>query len=230
MAGSITKFVERMKYWCETANLGYSQGAARNNIYQGGTADCSSLVVFTLKEAGFTTGTATSTSDMRSALVANGWKVVTNNGAPQIGDILLRDGVHVAAYVGNGKLAEAVYNENGGLTGGQPGDQTGQETRVTNYYNSPWSCYLRWSGSNDTSNNNQNTANKGEIEMIMYKVNDSGSQMNGAIWLFNGEQLTRLNGVAATKLGRNITTVDINQAEISTLKNIGIRTVGEFKY
>lgn len=74
------------------------------------------------------------------------------------------------------------------------------------------------------------TPNEGEIEMIMYKVTDKNSKMNGAIWMFNGEQLTRLDGVSAAKFGKNFKTVDVNQAEMSSFKNIGFRTVGEFKY
>ena len=71
---------------------------------------------------------------------------------------------------------------------------------------------------------------EGEIEMILYKVNDKKSKMNGSIWMFNGEQLTRLDGVSAAKFGKNFKTVDVNQAEMSSFKNIGFRTVGEFKY
>lgn len=77
---------------------------------------------------------------------------------------------------------------------------------------------------------NNSQEEKGEIEMILYKVTDGKSKMNGSIWLFNGEQLTRLDGTSATKLGQSLKTVDINQAEMSSLKNIGIRTVGDFQY
>lgn len=71
---------------------------------------------------------------------------------------------------------------------------------------------------------------EGEIEMILYKVNDKNSKMNGSIWMFNGEQLTRLDGVSAAKFAKNFKTTDVNQAEMSSFKNIGFRTVGEFKY
>ncbi|KST98537.1 glycoside hydrolase family protein [Lactococcus lactis] len=77
---------------------------------------------------------------------------------------------------------------------------------------------------------NNSQEEKGDIEMILYKVTDSKSKMNGSIWLFNGEQLTRLDGTSAAKLGQSLKTVDINQAEMSSLKNIGIRTVGDFQY
>ncbi|MBU5242828.1 glycoside hydrolase family protein [Lactococcus lactis] len=77
---------------------------------------------------------------------------------------------------------------------------------------------------------NNSQEEKGEIEMILYKVTDSKSKMNGSIWLFNGEQLTRLDGTSAAKLGQSLKNVDINQAEMSSFKNIGIRTVGDFQY
>lgn len=35
-------------------------------------------------------------------------------------------------------------NENGGGRGGRPGDQTGQEYRVMNWYSRPWKCVLRY--------------------------------------------------------------------------------------
>lgn len=141
---SINKFCERMRYWCDEANLGYCQ-AHRQNITEGGEADCSSLVIFALNEAGFETGTATYTGNIRRNLVANGWVVVPNDGHPQKGDILLNEGHHVAAWLGD-CLAHASINELGKITGGAPGDQTGRETCTRSYYNFPWNFYLRYTG------------------------------------------------------------------------------------
>lgn len=141
---SVEKFVERMRYWCTQGNLGYDQ-YNRNDIRYGGECDCSSLVIFALNEAGFDTGSATYTGNMRSNLVAHGWKVVANNGNPQKGDILLNDNNHVAVWLGD-CLAQASIDENGRIRGGQAGDQTDHETNVRSYYNYPWNCYLRWGG------------------------------------------------------------------------------------
>ena len=52
---SLSKFVARMLYWCDEANLGYDQGN-RWDIRPGGECDCSSLVIHALREAGFTLG------------------------------------------------------------------------------------------------------------------------------------------------------------------------------
>lgn len=146
--GSIEKLIERMIYWCTEVSLGYDQ-SNRWDIRDGGETDCSALVIHCLQEAGFATGAASYTGNMRSALIANGWAVVANNGSPQTGDILLNDVNHVAVYIGNGKLAQASGDENGQISGGQAGDQTGRETNINSYYNYPWDCYLRWQGENE---------------------------------------------------------------------------------
>lgn len=142
MPGSISKLIGRMRYWCSTVSLGYSQ-SDRWNIKPGGNADCSSLVIFALKEAGFDTGGATYTGNLSAALVARGWRRLPVNGNPIAGDILLNDTHHVAVYLGNGKLAQASISEHG-TAYGSGGDQTGAETNIANYYDYPWNCYLRY--------------------------------------------------------------------------------------
>ena len=64
----------------------------------------------------------------------------------QRGDVLLNIRHHTAIYCGNGMEVEASINENGGVTGGQPGDQTGREFLVRPYRNYPWDCVLRYTG------------------------------------------------------------------------------------
>ena len=147
--------IQRMRYWCEEANLGYDQGD-RWAIYDHGECDCSSLMYWALWEAGFlarptnyrtrTLWTGTIADD----LVAAGWERLPANIADlRPGDVLLSEGHHVALCVsGNGwgaYVAEANYGERG-VTGNAPGDQTGQETRVTKVYahSAGWDCILRW--------------------------------------------------------------------------------------
>lgn len=142
--GNITTFVNRMRYWCTQANLGYDQ-TNRWDIRPGGECDCSSLVIYALREAGFDTGAASYTGNMSSNLTARGWVRLPNNGSPKIGDILLNDVQHVAVYVGNGMLCQASISENGTISGAA-GDQTGYETNMKAYYNKPWNCYLRYVG------------------------------------------------------------------------------------
>lgn len=139
---STTVLINRMRYWCSTVSLGYSQ-ADRWNIRDGGNADCSSLVIFALREAGFDTGSATYTGNLSANLTARGWRRLPVDGHPQAGDILLNDRNHVAVYLGGGQLAQASISEHGTINGAG-GDQTGGETNVRGYYNYPWDCYLRY--------------------------------------------------------------------------------------
>ena len=53
---SVAKLIERMRYWCVEANMGYSQSDRWNFNPAGGNCDCSSLVIHCLQEAGFDTG------------------------------------------------------------------------------------------------------------------------------------------------------------------------------
>ncbi len=145
---SISKLIERMKYWCQTANMGYSQYDRWNFNPNGGNCDCSSLVIQSLKEAGFDTGNSTYTGNMSANLCARGWTRIANNGQPQAGDILLNDRDHVAVYLGGGMLAQASISENNTIAG-NAGDQTGWETNVSAYYNYPWDCYLRYAGESE---------------------------------------------------------------------------------
>ncbi|KAA8832621.1 peptidoglycan amidohydrolase family protein [Bifidobacterium tissieri] len=143
---SLDKLCDRMRYWCLSANLGYDQ-SNRWDIRPGGECDCSSLVIFALREAGFDTGSASYTGNMSQQLTARGWKRLPNNGRPAKGDILLNDVHHVAVYLGNGVLAQASIDERGRGSGGRAGDQTDHETNVRSYYNYPWNAYLRYVGS-----------------------------------------------------------------------------------
>ena len=155
LVASVSKFIERRRYWCVQANMGYSQSDRWHFDPAAGNCDCSSLVIHCLREAGFDTGSANTTRDLSANLTARGWARVSNDGNPYPGDILLNDANHVAVYIGGGLIAQASVSETGGIAGA-PGDQTGGETNVNNYYNFPWNCYLRWTGNNDL---------QGEIDM-----------------------------------------------------------------
>lgn len=144
----IKKFVERMRYWCDEGNLGYCQ-EHRWDIREGGEADCSSLVIHCLREAGFNTGNASYTGNMSENLCSRGWERVPNNGYLRFGDILLNDSHHVAVYVGNGLLSQASRNEKHTANGGKPGDQDNYETNTRRYYDYPWNCYLRYANSSN---------------------------------------------------------------------------------
>lgn len=153
-----------MRKACQDWSLGYDQNQ-RWNIYDGGECDCSSLVIWALKQAGFDVGSATYTGNMSSNLTARGWKRIPFTSLSQVraGDILLNDSHHTAAVIsGSGttaKLAQASIDERGRATGGQAGDQTGSETNIRTVYNYShgWDCILRYSeaGSGQSGTNAQ---------------------------------------------------------------------------
>ena len=116
-------------------SLGYGQGSGtggRWDIRDGGAADCSSLVSWALNQGGITPPMpqSTYTGNLRRELVERGWSVLPGSTTPRLGDVLLWEGSHTALCVGPDTLAEAWINERGDITGGAPGDQTGQETRL----------------------------------------------------------------------------------------------------
>lgn len=110
--------------------------------------DCSSLVISALKYAGFDTQGMTYTGNMAAGLIHNGFRNIikevniSNGSGLQRGDILLCAS-HTAFYCGNGKIVHASIDENGQTVGKTPGDQTGREICITNYYNKPWTAVYR---------------------------------------------------------------------------------------
>ncbi len=145
---SVNTLIARMRYWCEVANMGYSQSDRWNFNPKAGNCDCSSLVIHCLREAGFDTGTAVNTADLSENLTSRGWKRLPVDGHPKAGDILLNDVNHVAVYLGGGQLAQASNSEHNSLYG-TAGDQTGRETNISPYYSYPWNCYLRYESEDD---------------------------------------------------------------------------------
>lgn len=152
--GSISKFCDRMRYWCDEGNLGYDQ-SQRWNIYEGGECDCSSLVIFALREAGFDTGSSSYTGDMSDNLTARGWMRLPadiSNCMP--GDILLNDVHHVCAvidgYGWDATIAQASIDERGKASGGQSGEQANEtNTKPVYKYWAGWDCILRYKGEDD---------------------------------------------------------------------------------
>lgn len=175
MAGSVSKFCENMRKACEDWSLGYDQNQ-RWNIYDGGECDCSSLVIWALKQAGFDTGSASYTGDMSSNLTKRGWTRIPYKGLYQVkaGDILLNDNYHTAAVIsGSGttaKLAQASIDERGRATGGAAGDQTGNETNIRTVYNYShgWDCILRYSGADSGADSGQDGTSTQTLEIDGY--------------------------------------------------------------
>lgn len=139
----------------EDSAHGYDQGNRWGPDY-----DCSSFVITAYEKAGVPVKTngAQRTYDMKNVFLKTGFEEVRNwnksTGAGLIrGDIVLNVSHHVEMYIGDGKLVKVSQNEFGGATGGKEGDQTGNEIRISGYYNFPWDCALRYTGEDSFTGN-----------------------------------------------------------------------------
>lgn len=159
--------VQRMRYWCDVADLGYGQDT-RAQIFDGGAADCSSLVIHVLKEAGFNTNGAYFTGDMVPKLMAAGWSSVPVSQS-RAGDVLVTPNDHTALVMEDGEhVGEAYINEFGRITGGRNGDQTGMETTTKHYkwYRS-WAYCLRAPAGSGTVTPGSGSGGMSEEEELM---------------------------------------------------------------
>jgi hypothetical protein len=138
----VQNFVNNMVNMANDDSHGYDQDYRWG---ERGDYDCSSLVISCLRWAGYDTGGASYTGDMRSNLVARGWEWISSFSTSdlQAGDILLNEGEHTAAMINSTQLAQASGNEWGGIEGGQPGDQTGHEINIHSYWDDNWGGILR---------------------------------------------------------------------------------------
>lgn len=113
--------------------------------------DCSSLVIEAYERAGVPVRTngASYTGNMVDIFLGNGFTDITDSvnfstGAGlKTGDVVWVSG-HVEMISRKGYLVGASINENGNVTGGLTGDQTGAEIRERTYYNYPWTFALRY--------------------------------------------------------------------------------------
>lgn len=139
MAKSLTKAVAYMKSIANDDSHGYDQV---NRM--GPDFDCSSLVGHALAEGGFNVSPASTTRNLKKQLEAEGFKECK---APwKAGDVHLKEGHHVVMSISPTKIAHASINENGKVSGGKTGDQTGKEICIRDYYEykGGWDYHLRY--------------------------------------------------------------------------------------
>lgn len=164
---SVQEFARRLYWMCAEADGGYSQpnrlDVQRTRGVPGGyftfEADCSSLVIEAAKQAGYQTGGATYTGDMRAAFEAAGWTVIPYGATAGLaanlytGDVILSEAAsggvgHVAAYIGDNRVAEAWIDGRGDIMGSAEGDgegdDTGGETRVVPFSSHPYTLAGSW--------------------------------------------------------------------------------------
>lgn len=96
---------------------------------------------------------------MKSAFLACGFTDVTSrvnlqtgNGMKR-GDVIINTLHHTVMYIGNGRIVAARINENGKVSGGKTGDQTGMEIMIQDYYfyQYEWDCVLRYTKEDATT-------------------------------------------------------------------------------
>ena len=168
--------------------------------------DCSSLVIDSYRNAGLPL-VSTYTGNMKPDFLSNGFRDVTPlvnlvNGAGLIrGDVLLNVTSHTAIYCGNGRIVHARGNELGGVTGGQSGDQTGNEISIGGYFNFPWDCVLRYFGS-DPAEDEENPNDKIQNGIYTVKSGDTlwglSEKFLGAGWRYF--EIKKLNGLTSDNL------------------------------
>lgn len=147
MQSKVEKAVEWAINIANDNTHGYDQVHRWGNDY-----DCSALVITAFEQAGIPVKTkgATYTGNMYYIFKLCGFKDVTADVGLTLGtglkrgDVLLTPSKHTAIYCGAGKIVHARINELGKTTGGQTGDQTGNEIAVSSYYNKPWTYVLRY--------------------------------------------------------------------------------------
>lgn len=145
----MSKIDDAVNWAIEIANDD-SHGYDQTNRW-GPDYDCSSFVISAWEAAGVgvKANGASATSNMCDAFLKSGFVDVTNQidittgSGLEKGDVLWVKG-HTCLYVGDGQVANASQNENGGATGGQTGDQNGKEIAVKAYYNKSWTKILRY--------------------------------------------------------------------------------------
>ena len=157
-----------MEHLCECSEHGYSQpgrhgtsGHCSVKTYAGtikvtkGDRDCLSAVceAWELALAGSPyDGLITRynwTGGMREMFVGSGlfsWQAVSANASR--GDIYLDESTHTAMALGGGKIGHFTGSETGGIDG-EPGDQTGRESRIQDYYRGSWDGVLHYNGKAD---------------------------------------------------------------------------------
>ena len=158
-----------MEHLCTCSSHGYTQGSGRwgddsvkctvdynGTTYElnSGDRDCSSAVINAWQvalagtEYGGCLDGASYTGDMKAAFIGSGlftWE--STDFDAQRGDIYLNEARHTAMCLGDGQLGEFCINEFNETTGGEVGDQTGDESHVAAYYSYPWDGILHYTGS-----------------------------------------------------------------------------------
>ena len=117
--------------------------------------DCSSLVAYALRAAGYDVGIFDTYGEISELERIGFQRLAYDPSNLQPGDILW-SAEHTEIYVGNNEAVGAHQNEFGGIKGGTPGDQTGDEISVSPMYRG-YSYLFRLPKSSDPSPKHETT-------------------------------------------------------------------------
>lgn len=171
--------------------VSFMEAIARDNSHgydqahrQGPDYDCSSLVGTALHKAGFNVNSGSTTRNLRTQLLKNGFKAIGIDSPRKRGDIFLKEGHHVVMCTDAKNIVHASINEKGKTTGGKTGDQTGKEicTRSFYTYKGGWDYHFRYEEQSSTSVSKPSTSTPSGNDLIragqQHTINMTGHYIN----------------------------------------------------
>ena len=213
----------------EDAATGYSQARrwsffnrVTNQIIRNKDGDCSSVCAAIIKLGGYPINlgypdhSGVYTGNFAAKAQAAGFTLLPFTGLANLkpGDFVCKPGKHVEFVSSAGRMFSAWMDENGGSTGGRPGEQASHEVRYTQAYNysGGWTQVLRPPANTTTTTTNTTTSSgstvlpKGLDDMqIVTLTGDATQYLLGAdgtiIALPNIEYAQVANAMVAKKLG-----------------------------
>ena len=226
--GSISLMQQAAKA-IEDAATGYSQARrwsffnrVTNQIIRNKDGDCSSVCAAIIKLGGYPINlgypdhSGVYTGNFAAKAQAAGFTLLPFTGLANLkpGDFVCKPGKHVEFVSSAGRMFSAWMDENGGSTGGRPGEQASHEVRYTQAYNysGGWTQVLRPPANTTTTTTNTTTSSgstvlpKGLDDMqIVTLTGDATQYLLGAdgtiIALPNIEYAQVANAMVAKKLG-----------------------------
>lgn len=211
-AGTTTSWVEWAKNIAADDSHGYSQPRRTGNP----DYDCSSLVYYALKQAGLDVGSYPfSTYGEDAALKHAGferhdWSRVSDL---QTGDIVWSSS-HTEIYIGDGKFVGAHHDENNGIEGPKPGDQTGDEISIDSYA-AGYAAYYRYKGSMNVNDPHGGQSSAQAVSGSTGSTNVVGMSEKDAEAWFNGQQGPNNMGASGSSGTEQCVTGDDSTSDVS---------------
>ncbi|MCM1219523.1 MAG: NlpC/P60 family protein [Lachnospiraceae bacterium] len=137
--------IEKMLEWAINTAEDNSHGYSQVNREGNPDYDCSSFVSEALRQGGFKVNGYPTTRELYYVLASNKW-IDVKGADRKKGDILLIPGKHVAICADPNHLVHARSDENKGIQGKKPGDQTEHEIEISDYYvyQGGWTYHMRY--------------------------------------------------------------------------------------